>query len=211
MSEAKQRLLERLKRGGETTTATLAEEMKLTEVAIRQHLAALEAMGLVEQRTSAPDGRGRPAILWSLAERSQAFFPERHAELTVGLIEAAREAVGEDGLQRIVDARALRQIEAYRAGLPPVDAPLIDRLDALARRRTAEGYMAEVVEDEPGSYRLIEHHCPICDAARCCVGLCGAELTVFQQALGPDIEVVRSQHLVSGDDRCVYRVALRRG
>ncbi len=209
MSGAKRRLLERLKRGGETTTAALAGEMKLTEVAIRQHLAALEGVGLVEQRTRAPDGRGRPAILWSLTDLSQECFPERHAELTVGLIEATREAVGEEGLQRIIDARARRQVEAYRAALPPRNAPLVERLTALARRRTAEGYMAEVVQEEPGSFLLIEHHCPICDAARCCVGLCGAELTVFQQSLGSDVDVVRSKHLVSGDDRCVYEVAVR--
>ena len=60
---------------------------------------------------------------------------------------------------------------------------------------------------------LIEHHCPICNAATECQSLCRSELDVFRAALGDDAQVVREQHLLSGDTRCVYRitpVAVRR-
>lgn len=206
ISEAKRRLLDRLKRGGPATAGELAAALTLTDVAIRQHLLALEGQGLVGQRTNAPKGRGRPAVMWSLTELAQSLFPERHAELTIGLIEATRKAVGEKGLQRIIDVRAKEQAAAYRKIMPPRSAPLRKRVEALARQRTAEGYMAEVKREGRNAYLLIEHHCPICDAARCCVGLCGAELEVFQKTLGPGVTVQRTQHIVSGDDRCTYRI-----
>ncbi len=57
-----------------------------------------------------------------------------------------------------------------------------------------------------GGYLLVEHHCPICEAATACSGLCAAELDVFQAALGEGARVERVQHLLSGDERCVYRV-----
>jgi predicted ArsR family transcriptional regulator len=56
---------------------------------------------------------------------------------------------------------------------------------------------------------LLEHHCPICDAASACQGLCRAELDLFRETLGGDVEVTRAQHVLSGDLRCAYRVSPR--
>ena len=73
--------------------------------------------------------------------------------------------------------------------------------------RTGEGYLAEVVDAPDGDgLLLIEHHCPICDAAKACTNLCSAELDLFRDVLGPDVEVIRTQHLIQGDQRCAYRL-----
>lgn len=208
ISDAKRRLVDRLKRGGSCTAQALAAELNLTDVAIRQHLAALEELGLVEQHTMPPSGRGRPPTEWSLTELANGLFPERHAELTVGLIDAIRRAHGDQGLQSVIDARANDQLAAYRKTLPDAKAKLVERVAALAKQRSVEGYLAEVVPDGPDAYQLIEHHCPIGDAAKSCAGLCAAELDVFRKTLGEDVTVERIQHLMSGDNRCVYRITL---
>jgi predicted ArsR family transcriptional regulator len=206
ISAARRRVLELLKRLGEATAPELAGRLEMTDVAARQHLAQLESTGLVRQRQAPPRGRGRPAILWSLTDEAAAVFPDSHAELTVGLIDAIRETVGERGLKRIVEVRARDQVNFYDTILPPASASLKRRVEALARQRTAEGYMAEVITEKPGVYVLIEHHCPICEAARSCTGLCSAELDVFQRALGEDVRIERTKHVLSGDDRCAYRI-----
>ena len=126
------------------------------------------------------------------------------------MIEAARETFGQEGLDRLIEVRARDQVREYRQRLPQ-DLPLADRVRRLAEQRTAEGYMAEVVADESGELVLIEHHCPICAAARRCVGLCAAELQVFRQSLGDDVEVERTRHLLDADDRCAYRIRRRDG
>lgn len=209
MSDAKRRLVDLLKLQGPTTAGELARSLGSTEVAVRQHLQALETAGLVAATKQAPCGRGRPSLAWSLTAEADTLFPDRHGELTVGLLAAMREAFGEAGLERVVAKRSARQAEQYRALLPGPRASLKARVQALADLRTAEGYLAEVVQERPGRYLLVEHHCPICDAARSCLRLCGAELEVFQTALGPDVEVERTSHLLSGDERCVYRVQKR--
>ena len=56
---------------------------------------------------------------------------------------------------------------------------------------------------------MVEHHCPIAAAAHSCATVCRTELEVFQAALGDDVIVQREQHLLAGDQRCAYRVALR--
>jgi len=209
LSDAKRRLVDLLKRLGPSSAARLARELDLTAVAVRQHLAALEEAGLVSAAAPSPAGaRGRPSARWTLTDEAARLFPDSHGELTVGLLDAMRDAFGEKGLERVVRARGDRQVERYREHIPR-SASLAKRVEALAARRTAEGYLAEVVREKPGVYLLIEHHCPICEAARSCQRLCGSELDVFRAALGDDAEVERTHHLLSGDERCVYRVRKR--
>jgi predicted ArsR family transcriptional regulator len=205
LSPARRRVLDALKRGSSATAGQLAAQLDLTDVAVRQHLLALESEGLVTSAATAPQGRGRPSVMWQLTDKAASVFPDAHAELTVGLIEAMREAVGEPGLRRIVEVRARDQANLYGTLLPPPSASLRARVEALARQRTAEGYMAEVVKDGR-SWLLIEHHCPICEAAASCSGLCSAELDVFRRVLGPGVEVERTEHLLSNGERCVYRI-----
>lgn len=207
-SEAKKRLVEVLKKAPAITAADLANRLRLTDVTVRLHLINLEKRGLVAQQHTQPEGRGRPAVLWSLSDLAQGLFPDRHAELTVGLIQATRQALGEEGLLRVINVRTVQQIKTYLEIVPGATTPLGDRLRVLADQRTQEGYMAEVMPRGYEGYLLIEHHCPICDAATNCVGLCDAELDIFRAVLGPEVSVQRTEHLINQDHRCVYQIAL---
>ncbi len=193
LTDAKKRLLDLLKRGGPGQASALARRLRLTDVAVRQHLAALQAAGLVRSRHGSTSGRtpGRPAERWSLTDLGHRVFPDHHAELTVGLICAIRESVGERGLRRIVEVRARDQVNLYQTMMPPAQASLKKRVEALAAHRTREGYMAEVRRERSGTYLLIEHHCPICDAAASCTGLCQAEMDVFRRTLCQDVSIER--------------------
>jgi predicted ArsR family transcriptional regulator len=203
LSDAKRRIIEALKRADSSTAHDLAQLFNTTTTAVRQHLDALEQSGLVERFEGPILGRGRPAIRWRTTPLSLELFPDRHGELTVDLIRSIRNTLGEEALDRVIDQRASEQLASYRATLPDADVPV--RVRALAERRSAEGYLAEVVADADDLI-LIEHHCPICVAATSCQGLCRSELEVFQAALGDSVEVSREQHLLSGDARCAYRI-----
>jgi len=217
LSGAKRRLVERLKRVDSASAAELAVSFQLTPAAVRQHLEDLAAAGLVEADASAsPPGvrsRGRPAQRWRLTTTAATLFPDHHADLTVSLLEVIRGTLGESGIDRVVDARTRAQLADYRELLPdPFASSVGERVEALAQLRTVEGYMAEAVplpggaDDGEDAYLLVEHHCPICAAAETCQNLCRGELELFQAALGVDVHVERSQHLMAGDQRCAYRV-----
>ncbi|MCZ6836044.1 MAG: transcriptional regulator [Planctomycetota bacterium] len=205
ISDAKRKVLDLLKRQTALTAVNIASQLQLTDVAIRQHLGALEELGLVESKPLKPNGRGRPSSLWSLTDLADDLFPDHHADLTVDLINATRKALGEDGLLQIIEVRSKEQVSHYRTMIPK-GASLKKRVEALAALRSAEGYMAEVEQEKPGQYLLIEHHCPICDAAKTCQGFCNAELDVFRKVLGRDVNVERIHHLMTDGDRCVYRI-----
>src|SRR4051794_19942502 len=205
LGTTKRRIVERLKRA-EATVGDLAKSLDMTEAGVRQHLDALADNGLVVAEVRPARGRGRPPTVWALTDLAQDLFPDRHDDLTVDLISAVRAALGDEGLRQVIDARTDAQREAYARAIPKRGS-LRARAEALARVRTEEGYLAEVVDDPDGAgVLLVEHHCPICTAAAACAGLCSSELDLFRDVLGPSVRVERTQHLLSGDRRCAYRI-----
>jgi predicted ArsR family transcriptional regulator len=206
ITPARQRVLEILKLAEPATPAGLAAELGLTEAAVRQHLSALETAGMVSPGVTVARRPGRPATTWSLTDEGRRRFPDRHGELTVQLVDAIRDALGDDGLTAVIDARTDDQLRCYRDVLGAAGDTLRDRVEALAEQRTAEGYIAEVTDDGDGGHLLTEHHCPICDAAKACLGFCAAELRLFADALGDDVHVERTEHLLAGGRRCTYRI-----
>ena len=206
LGPTKRQIVERLKRA-DAKVSDLAAALGMTEAGVRQHLDALADHGLVVSRTGSAVGRGRPPTVWALTDLAQDLFPDRHDDLTVELITAVRTALGDTGLARVIDARAEVQRAAYERAVPK-RGPLRARVEALARIRAREGYVAEVVDDPEGrGVLLVEHHCPICTAAAACPGLCGSELALFREVLGPKVSVERTQHIIAGDRRCTYRIA----
>ena len=197
-------ILNLLKMDGPTDSAQLAEQLQVSAMAVRQHLYDLQAQGVVSFTEEARP-LGRPAKLWHLTDAAQRHFPESYAELSVELIHAMTKAFGPAGLDKLLDVRTEEQIARYRTEIGKAET-LKQRLKVLARLRTAEGYMADVKPDGNGALLLIENHCPICAAAKVCEGLCRRELDAFQAALGDDVKVERTEHIVAGARRCVYRV-----
>ena len=117
-----------------------------------------------------------------------------------------REVLGAEALDQLIAAREDQMRVAYGAALATAQ-DVEARLTALAEIRTGEGYMAEWRPAEDGDgWLLVENHCPICAAAAFCQGFCRAELTIFQEALGPDCTVERDEHILLGARRCAYRV-----
>lgn len=208
---SQERILYLLKTRGPLTTRALADEIAITATGMRQHLTRLAAAGLVAHR-DLRSGVGRPARHWSLTASGEERFPDGHGELTLFLLKGVRQVFGAKGLGKLVAARGREQAALYRErteGRRSIEK----RLAALAEQRSAEGYMAtwEKVGEKAGDgvWLLTESHCPIAAAARACGSLCQAELEAFRAALGEDVEVERSEHLLDGDRRCAYRIARR--
>jgi predicted ArsR family transcriptional regulator len=195
-----------LKMRGPQSAASLGTALGITGEAARQQLVKLAAAGLVEA-DSTPHGVGRPTQLWALTENAAARFPDTHAELTVQLLRSIRSELGEAALDRLIDARAAESLTNYTAALAGA-TDLEERVRRLAEFRAREGYMAECQPAE-GGFLLIENHCPICAAATECQGFCRSERDVFEQSLGSNISVERMEHIVGGDRRCTYRIALK--
>ena len=206
MTGTADRLLYELKSRGPQPAAALAAACAITPMGAHKQLQSLAAQGLVQFEDHV-EGAGRPKRIWALSAAGHAHFPDRHGELAVQLIRNAAELLGPEALDRLIAARE-RQAEAhYRERLAGARS-LGARVRRLAALRAAEGYMARA-EPHGREWLLIEDHCPICAAATTCQGFCRSELALFQRCLGEGAEVERSEHLLAGARRCVYRVRAR--
>ncbi len=150
--DTKRRIVERLKRVESATATDLAAEFGLTDTALRQHLDALEAAGMVVRSMAEPTGRGRPPVHWQLAPAAAEAFPDRHGELTVELLGSVRDALGQRALDRVIAARSDRQAAAYTQSLNGA-TDLGERVKRLADLRSDEGYLAEVARPPPRAAR----------------------------------------------------------
>jgi|SRR6185437_2786891 len=205
LTQARAAVLDLLKREGPISADNLAKRLGITAMAVRQHLYALAASAEAEA-SEAPRPRGRPVKLWRATSGAQARFADGHAGLATDLIVQMKKAFGEDGLDRLLALRNAELEKSYRARTDKAQS-LKAKLDALARIRSAEGYMADVRrEPETGAWLLVENHCPICAAARLCTGLCREELALFRRVLGKDVRIERLSHILAGAGRCAYRV-----
>jgi predicted ArsR family transcriptional regulator len=193
-----------LKTEGPIDSAQLAQRLGLTAMAVRQHLYALQREGLATSEDR-PVPIGRPAKFWRLTREADHLFPEAYAELSVALIDSVKDAFGEEGLERVLTSRCARQRADYGKRIRPHDS-LEKKLNELAKVRSEEGYMAEIRREDDGGFLLVENHCPICAAANACQGFCSTELELFRSVLGPGVTVERAEHIIKGDNRCVYKV-----
>ncbi|MFZ6819148.1 helix-turn-helix transcriptional regulator [Undibacterium sp. Ji22W] len=198
------RVLFLLKTRGAQTAQELADQLELTSMGARKHLESWHDKGLVTFEDSA-EKQGRPRRRWQLSEAGHAHFPDRHGDLTVQVLQHVRQLFGEQGINRLITTRELETLDIYTIATNKVKT-LKAKLKVLAEIRSQEGYMAEILPHENEGYLLVENHCPIRAAAKECQQFCRSELSIFQQALGDNCVVERTEHLQSGARRCVYWV-----
>ncbi len=193
-----------LKTNGAMTSAQMGTQLETTAEGARQHLSRLCEEGLVSEERRA-EGRGRPAVYWSLTQKGHDHFPDAHSDLAVDLLDSIQKTLGPEALDKIISLRGARTQERYRGELQQC-ASLAERVERLAQLRSAEGYMSAMEEEADGSLILFENHCPICAAARLCQGFCRSEIETFNALLGPGVEIERIEHILSDARRCAYRI-----
>ena len=195
-------LLETLKRRGEARADELAESLGITVSAVRQHLAALQADGFVEHR-EVRAGPGRPHHDYRLSARGDELFPRRYASVITDLLVEA-EAEDPALIDRLFERRRARRVERAKARMDGKEFG--DRIAELTQVLDEDGYLAELVELDDGTFRIVEHNCAILAVATKYGAACGTELEFIREVL-PDARVERVAHLLAGGHVCAYEVA----
>lgn len=198
--DTRYQILKLLKFDGSKTVEELCQALDISSMGVRQHLLHLENEGFVHHRTE-KRGVGRPAYLYSLAERGDEFFPRTYADLAIDLLDNIQALDGKVGIDRILE-KITEDLEAqYQARL--ADKNLDEQVSELVNIRTEEGYMAEWERQSEDAFVLIEHNCAIFRVACSCRQLCHYELELFRWVLD-GVEVSRETHIISGDQKCTY-------
>lgn len=201
--QTRKAILDILKQDGPQDSQTLANQLGVTAMAVRQHLYALQDEKLLSY-TEVARPKGRPAKMWELTTAANKFFPNGNSELLADMLGLIDNVLGNEALGKLINTRAQHQYVAYQEQLAAHDS-LADKLNALAAIRSGEGYMAEIEAQDDGSFLLIENHCPICTAAQACQKFCSAEQTLFRNLLN-GASVQRQEYILDGARRCTYEI-----
>ena len=197
-------IIESLKRQDGLTANELAGMLDITSMAVRKHLAQLEAEALI---VSTVERRpvGRPVNHFHLTEAAERLFPNTSDRLTVELLTDLRVLSGEETVDRLFERRTDRLAEELSAAME--GQALEDRLETLKRHLDLNGYLAAWEKTPEGDYLLKEFHCAVSSVAQSFTQPCVSELDLFQRLL-PGASVTREHHMTEGGHLCCYRIRI---
>ncbi|MBR5951037.1 MAG: transcriptional regulator, partial [Actinomycetaceae bacterium] len=195
---------------GPITSTELAEILVLTAAAVRRHLSTLELQGQITEFDGALSyalGRGRPPRRYVATERGHAAFGAGNADIATGALNFLVEALGVDGLRRFAQKRSQEIQDRYASLIENAGGDAEQRVLALAKALTQDGYAASVRRGPRGlTVQLCQGHCPIQDVASAFPILCEAETQAFGELL--DIHVQRLATLAGGAHVCTLTIPL---
>ncbi len=200
------RVAQALLEHGVATAAELGAQLGLSPAAIRKHLDAMLADGLVEareQRPRGPRGRGRPAKTFALTATARETLPHHYD----GLATAALRWIAQHSGPGAVSAFAASQVSALedrcRSAMASAGDDPFRRAEALAHALTDEGYAASATTIASGG-QLCQHHCPVAHVAAEFPQLCDAETAVISRLVGTHVQ--RLATIAHGDGVCTTHI-----
>jgi predicted ArsR family transcriptional regulator len=199
------RVVRILLEAGPSTAAELARRLDLSSAAIRRHLDAMVADGILTPTTvhvRGPRGRGRPARHYALTDAGhEEAGPTAYSDLAAGALRFLDEVGGPEAISRFAESRG-RELELRLAGAVE-GVPEDRRLSALTAAMTAAGYTASVSQVSSGT-QICQHHCPVQHVAERFPALCEAETAALSRLLHTHVQ--RLATIAHGDGVCTTHV-----
>lgn len=156
LSSTRGRLILLLRRGTRTVDE-LAQQLSLTDNAVRAHLTALERDGLVRQHgVRRGGGSGKPAYSYELTAEADQLFPSPYATVFRELIDALDQQLSPGQTEAL-----LRDVgRRLASGAPPAAGDARERLEAAVTALNQLGGLAEL-EERDGVFSIHGYSCPL--------------------------------------------------
>jgi predicted ArsR family transcriptional regulator len=183
------------------TADELAEGLKISRNAVRQHLAALDADGLVARATTRPSG-GRPQQLYALTEKGKEAFPRHYSWFAQLVVESIRREHGSEGVgERLgaIGSDAAAQLRSQYPGLKTRE----QRVEKLAEVMEQLGYNATSAHTS-GKARVIEaDNCVFHELAMKDPAVCQFDLAMM--GIFTDSAIDHQECMARGGNVCRFR------
>jgi predicted ArsR family transcriptional regulator len=189
-----------LLRGTTKTVNELADELKLTDNAVRAHLLSLERDGLVRQ-SGIQRGTRKPHFAYELTDEAEHLFPKAYDALLNQLITALKARLTPKALKEI-----LREVGRSLAGDGTSGGDLQVRVGQGLMALEAIGGSARV-EKEEGKIFIRSGSCPLSTAVAEHPEVCQLAESLLSEITGAE---VREHCEREGSPRCSFEVTERR-
>jgi predicted ArsR family transcriptional regulator len=192
---------------GAATASDLGAGLGLKPAAIRRHLDAMLAEGLVterEQQIRGPRGRGRPAKLFQLTGFARdGMGTHAYDDLAATALRWIAARGGAEAVAQFAQEQVARLEERCSAKVGEAGDDPFARAEALATALTTEGYAANASTIATGG-QLCQHHCPVAHVAAEFPQLCEAETQVISRLVGSHVQ--RLATIAHGDGVCTTHI-----
>jgi predicted ArsR family transcriptional regulator len=205
----RERITELLLAEGTATAVQLGESLGLSPAAIRRHLDALTAEGMVisrERPVLGRRGRGRPARVFALTDAARETLPHTYDGLAASALRWIASRGGDEAVAEFARDQVAALESRCRAVLDGAGDDPVARSEALASALTAEGYAASATAIASGG-QLCQHHCPVAHVAAEFPQLCEAETAVISRLVGTHVQ--RLATIAHGDGVCTTHIPNR--
>lgn len=180
------------------TVDDLADELTLTDNAVRAHLATLERDGFVRQQ-GARRSTGKPALVYELAPEAENLFPKSYGQVLNELLQVIEERISKAELEEML--RIVGRRISNRWNIPQGDLRV--RLEAAVEVLNEMGGMAEL-EQENGAYSIRSYSCPLAAVVPGHPEVCTLAGTLLTELVGVPIQ----EHCECGErPQCRFEVA----
>ena len=196
----KEQILALLKQHGNLTIMDLANQLEITEMAVRRHIQTLERDKLILSDVK-KQTMGRPSKVYKLAEQGENLFPKRYKEFSLDILHGLKAAGQEQLIIDILLKRKEDLLKKHKKEHP--NESLGERLENLKYIQDQDGYMPEI-ENKDGFIHFRELNCPYIEVAKEFPQICHAERGFIQEFIEADIVTLSS--MVDGHTCCHYTV-----
>jgi predicted ArsR family transcriptional regulator len=187
----------RLLRRSRQTITSLADALRLTDNAVRSHVAALERDGIVEHVGTQRDTGGKPARVYDLTGAGEELFPKAYALVLGGLVD---EIARVEGRERAIELlRGVGQRIAAGISAAPGDEA---RVQAAAAALRGLGGDVEVVRAGDG-WQLKGYGCPLSAVTGKHPEVCALAQVLVEEITGSPVTECCDR---AGRPRCGFRV-----
>ena len=153
-------VLEELKRSGGLPASELARTTGASYMAVKTHCEELTKAGYVIRTRLPRTEVGRPEILYSLAAKSDALFPQAGADFTLELLEEARQMFGESAPDKLLFQYFQKRQDQWEKHLAKHPAGAA-RAEKLAQLRDKDGCASHCEAEAGQPIRIVELHNPL--------------------------------------------------
>jgi predicted ArsR family transcriptional regulator len=180
LGETQARLVGVLRRSHQTISG-LAQRLRLTDNAVRLHVAALRRDGMVQDVGTLRDTGGKPARLYGLTREGEELFPKAYALVLGKLVE---QIVRTQGRERAI--QLLRAVGAQAAAGARAGKSAKQRLEAAAGVFRDLGADADVEKTADG-WRLQAYGCPLSAVTHGHAEMCEVGKAIVEEIAGTPV------------------------
>jgi len=184
------------------TINELADEVGISPISIRHHIASLQVEGLIaceEER----HGVGRPRQVFFLTETGVEQFPTRYVRLTIRLLERLKETMPEAMVNKLFIQMAEDLAKDLAAGTQTKNLNMQERLNLVKDLLKQEGFSIEW-EHQGDNYQISEASCPYYYIGQNHPEVCSVDQILISTVLSVPAEKIKC--ILNGDKSCTYLI-----